>query len=171
MSCGESAPLTDDYSIAGRENPLAALIDQMQQNWDLGDNAANDDLVIEIREHIRRQRVTAEFGGPDSPLTRYGPVRERPAQGGHPPKWDEDMIDSRWMPENTQAVAEDVDYWSEHGVQVVSIRPRIDGSGAVIGVRRLTNHIATAMRQRYSFPVHCWDAPPPPAQPKPTPPW
>ena len=77
------------------------------------------------------------------------------------------MTRNRWMPEHTQAVADDVDYWSEHGVQVISIRPRVDGSGAVIGVRRLTNHIVTAMRQRYSFPVYCWDAPEPPIPPKP----
>src|ERR1051326_4210585 len=143
----------------------------MQQNWDLGDNAANDDLVFEIREHIRRQRVTTESGCPDLSPTPHEQALDGPAQDGHPPKWDDDMTRDRWMPEHTQAVADDVDYWSEHGVQVVSIRPRVDGSGAVIGVRRLTNHIVTAMRQRYSFPVYCWDAPSPPAPPRPTPPW
>lgn len=163
MSCGEFASLADDYP-GGRPNPLAALIDQMQQNWDLGDNAANDDLVFEIREHIRRQRMAAESGGTDLPPTRDH-------LGGPPQGREGDMSGGRWMPEHTQAVADDVDYWSEHGVQVISIRPRVDGSGAVIGVRRLTNHIATAMQQRYNFPVYCWDAPPPPAPPKPIPPW
>lgn len=150
MSCGEFASLTDDQPTPGRDNPLAALIDQLQQNWDLGNNAANDDLVVQIREHIRRQRLTAEAGSPDPE-----PAQQRPPMSG-----DGDMTGGRWMPEHTQAVADDVGYWSEHGVQVVSIRPRVDGSGAVIGVRRLTNHIATAMQQRYSFPVYCWDAPP-----------
>lgn len=175
MSGGEHAPLTDDSDTVGRENPLAALIDQMQQNWDLGDNAANDDLIVEIREHIRTQR-RKEFDCIDLPPTRNGHAMGGHAMsghplGGHPPGRDDDMTCGPSMPEHTQAVADDVGYWSEHGVQVVSIRPRLDGSGAVIGVRRLTNHIATAMQQRYNFPVYCWDAPPPPAQPKPTPPW
>lgn len=169
MSGGEFASLTDDH-LGSRESPLAALIDQLQQNWDLGDNAANDDLVFEIREHIRRQRLLAESGGTGRP-----PARDRGPEG-HPPEGHQqgsegDMSGGRWMPEHTQAVADDVGYWSAHGVQVVSIRPRVDGSGAVIGIRRLTNHIATAMQQRYNFPVYCWDAPPPPVPPKPIPPW
>lgn len=175
MSCGECTPLTGDYDTVGGENPLAALIDQMQQNWDLGDNAANDDLVVEIREHIRRQRVK-ESGYSDLSPARRGHVTGGHAMdgrlmGAHPFGRDDEMTCGRWMPEHTQAVADDVDYWSQHGVQVISIRPRVDGSGAVIGVRRLTNHIATAMQQRYNFPVYCWDAPPPPAPPTPRPPW
>ncbi|HEU0086555.1 MAG TPA: hypothetical protein VFQ77_02685 [Pseudonocardiaceae bacterium] len=42
----------------GRGHPLADLIDQLQQNWDQGDNAANDDIVVQIREHIRRQQCS-----------------------------------------------------------------------------------------------------------------
>ena len=170
MSGGEYVPLPDGYGTVSRKNPLAALIDQLQQNWDLGDNVANDDLVVEIRAHIRRQRMTTEFGCPDLSPTQHGRTLEGHPQGGYPSKRDDDMTGG-WVPEHTQAVADDVDYWSEHGVQVVSIRPRLDGSGAVIGVRRLTNHIATAMQQRYNFPVYCWDAPSPPIPPKPTPPW
>ena len=151
MSDGEPAPLAHDPVVIDRENPLAALIDQLQQNWDLGNNAANDDLVVQIRDHIRRQRSRAEFGCADLAA----------AQADQRTGTDADLAGGRWLPEHTQAVADDVDYWSEQGVQVVSIRPRIDGSGAVIGVRRLTNHIASAMQQRYSFPVYCWDAPPP----------
>ncbi len=153
MSAGEPAPLTDaqdEWAAPAQENLLAALIDQMQQNWDLGNDAANDVLVVQIREHIRRQRVRAEPG-----CAEPAPPRRR-----HPIGRDGDVAGGRWMPEDTQAVADDVDYWSEHGVQVVSIRPRVDGSGAVIGVRRLTNHITIAMQQRYTFPVYCWDVPP-----------
>lgn len=150
MSCGERVPLTGRRP-GGGDNPLAALIDQMQQNWDLGDNAANDDLVIRIREHIRQQRLQT-----DAYSVERAPAQDNPSRGT-----DADPVGGRWMPEHTQAVADDVDYWSAHGVQVVSIRPRVDGSGAVIGVRRLTNHIAAAMQQRYSFPVYCWEAPPP----------
>lgn len=158
MSAGERPPPVGRYPADG-DNPLAALIDQMQQNWDLGDNIANDDLVIRIREHIREQRLQAEVCSVDRAAARpgdlIGPYRDRGTGAGG------DMAGGRWLPEHTQAVADDVDYWSRHGVHVVSIRPRVDGCGAVIGVRRLTNHIAVAMQQRYSFPVYCWDAPPP----------
>lgn len=47
---------------ADHVNSLAAMIDQLQQNWDLGDDAANDDLVLQIRQHIRRQRLSVEPG-------------------------------------------------------------------------------------------------------------
>ncbi len=163
MSC-EPASSTDDQDqrvVVSDENPLAALIDQLQRNWDQGDNAANDDLVVRIREHIRRQRSNDDLGRDDlTPALRFAGREDdggRVDDGGRM----DDMAAVRWIPENTQAVADDVDYWSEHGVQVVSIRPRVDGSGAVIGVRRLTNHIVTAIQQRYPFPVHCWDASPP----------
>lgn len=154
MSGGERAPLTGRCAGFG-DNPLAALIDQMQQNWDLGDNAANDDLVIQIREHIRQQRLRADVYSVD----RAQEQPEHPEYEENPSAPGADMPGGRWMPEHTQAVADDVDYWSEHGIQVVSIRPRVDGSGAVIGVRRLTDHVAAAMQQRYSFPVYCWEAP------------
>lgn len=38
---------------------LATLIEQLQENWDHDNNAANDELVMRIREHIRRQRAAA----------------------------------------------------------------------------------------------------------------
>lgn len=47
---------------ADHANPLAAMIDQLQQNWHLGDDAANEDLVVQIRQHIRRQRLSVEPG-------------------------------------------------------------------------------------------------------------
>jgi len=43
-------------------NPLAAMIDQLRENWDRGNDAANDDLVVQIRQHIRRQRLSVEPG-------------------------------------------------------------------------------------------------------------
>ncbi|MGH3925999.1 MAG: hypothetical protein ACRDTT_24600 [Pseudonocardiaceae bacterium] len=61
MSC-EPSPRPDDQDdlvIDRQENPLVALIYQMEQNWDQGNNAANDDLVVQIREHIRRQQAAA----------------------------------------------------------------------------------------------------------------
>ncbi|MGH3798123.1 MAG: hypothetical protein ACRDSP_25005 [Pseudonocardiaceae bacterium] len=60
MSC-ESPPHPDDQdelATDSQENPVAALIDQMTRNWDHGNNAANDDLVVRIREHIRQQQTT-----------------------------------------------------------------------------------------------------------------
>ena len=61
MSC-ELTPHPDgQYELVSDSpgNRLAALIDQMEQNWDQGDDAANDDLVVRIREHIRQQVTTA----------------------------------------------------------------------------------------------------------------
>lgn len=43
-------------------NSLGAMIDQLRKNWDLGDDAANDDLVVQIRQHIRNQRLNVEPG-------------------------------------------------------------------------------------------------------------
>lgn len=60
MSC-ELTPHPDDQCELVGDSPgnrLAALIDQMEQNWDQGNNAANDDLVVRIREHIRQQQAT-----------------------------------------------------------------------------------------------------------------
>lgn len=126
---------------------LAALIDQLRQNWDTDDHAANDDLVIRIRELIRSQR---ESGGPEYPDG---------AEDDEPLGPDEPTRGAAPMHEHTKAVVDDVDYWSEHGVQVVSVRARVDGPGAVVGVRRLTNTVIAAMQARYAFPVYCWDAP------------
>lgn len=60
MSC--ELPPDPDYDQdepgIDQENSLAALIDRMAQNWDQGNNAANDDLVVQIREHIRQQQAT-----------------------------------------------------------------------------------------------------------------
>ena len=47
----------DELVIDGQNMSLAALVDQMHQNWDRGDNAANDDLVVQIRDHIRRHQT------------------------------------------------------------------------------------------------------------------
>lgn len=47
---------------ADHANSLAAMIDQLQENWDRGDDEANDDLVLQIRQHIRRQRLSVEPG-------------------------------------------------------------------------------------------------------------
>ncbi len=76
MSC-ELRPHPDEQYelvIDSPGNRLAALIDQMEQNWDQGNNAANDDLVVRIREHIRQQQATTalltgdgrEQNGPDA---------------------------------------------------------------------------------------------------------
>ena len=46
--------------IEGQESFLAALVDQMHRNWALGDNAANDELVVQIRDHIRRHQAVAQ---------------------------------------------------------------------------------------------------------------
>ena len=46
----------DKLVINDQATSLVALVDQMHQNWDRGDNAANDDLVVQIREHIRRHQ-------------------------------------------------------------------------------------------------------------------
>lgn len=140
-----------DQVIAGNDDPLTTLIDQLQRNWDQGDNAANDDLVVRIRERIRCQR---EADAPDRRDTIPDP-------DGYPTEGYDDRAVAGRLPEHPQAVADDLGYWSGHGVQVVSIRSRIDGSGAVIGIHRLTNHITTAMQERYAFPVYCWDAPSP----------
>lgn len=43
---------------------LATLIEQLQENWDHDDNAANDELVMRIRELIRRQRAAASGAHP-----------------------------------------------------------------------------------------------------------
>jgi len=154
--------MTDDFPRPGDDQGeqvirddgdlLANLISQLQRNWDRDDNAANDDLVVRIREHMRSQRDAAA-----PPRWDTTPALDVECPTG----WDEDTTAGRRLPEHPQAVADDLGYWSGHGVQVVSIRSRIDGSGAVIGVHRLTNHIITAMQQRYAFPVHCWDAPSP----------
>ncbi|MGH3904428.1 MAG: hypothetical protein ACRDTE_09595 [Pseudonocardiaceae bacterium] len=64
MSCEPPHPDDQDQLITdSQENPLAALIDQMQQNWDRGNNAANDDLVFQIRQHIRQQQAGAAHHG------------------------------------------------------------------------------------------------------------
>jgi hypothetical protein len=47
----------DELVIDAQNVSLAALVEQMHQNWDRGDNAANDDLVVQIREHIRRHQA------------------------------------------------------------------------------------------------------------------
>lgn len=51
-----------DADVADPANPLAAMIDQLQENWDLGDDEANDDLMVQIRRHIRRERLSVEPG-------------------------------------------------------------------------------------------------------------
>lgn len=59
---------TGDHEVwePGTEaNPLAALIDRLQRNWAVGDNTANDDLMVQIREYIRRQRLRDEIYGDD----------------------------------------------------------------------------------------------------------
>lgn len=44
--------------MSGHGSPqLGALLDQLHRNWDRGDNAANDDLVLLIREQIRRHHA------------------------------------------------------------------------------------------------------------------
>ncbi|MGH3907179.1 MAG: hypothetical protein ACRDTE_23835 [Pseudonocardiaceae bacterium] len=60
MSCELTPHPDDQYELVidSPGNRLAALIDQMEQNWDQGNNAANDDLVVRIREHIRQQQAT-----------------------------------------------------------------------------------------------------------------
>ncbi len=57
----EPTPVGEDLDGAPLEDGdvlLTALIEQMHRNWDQGNNAANDDLVVRIREHIRSQRET-----------------------------------------------------------------------------------------------------------------
>jgi hypothetical protein len=141
----------DERGVADNDDLLTLMIDELQRNWEREDNAANDELVIRIREHLRSQRPATP-----SPFGDTGSEWD-----GYPAEWNEDWAAVPRLPQHTQTVADDLAYWSGHGVQVVSIRPRIDGVGAVIGIRRLTNHIVTAMRERYAFPVHCWDALPP----------
>ncbi|MCA1705207.1 MAG: hypothetical protein LC808_18900 [Actinobacteria bacterium] len=53
-----------DYDHDGRStpmpaDPLATLIEQLQENWHHDNHAANDELVMRIREHIRRQQAAA----------------------------------------------------------------------------------------------------------------
>jgi hypothetical protein len=54
-----SGDYLDRQLVPGYDSLLTNLIEQMHRNWDQGDNAANDDLVVRIREHIRSQRETA----------------------------------------------------------------------------------------------------------------
>jgi hypothetical protein len=59
---GELGPAGRVQDECGTPEPadlLATLIEQLQENWDHGDNAANDDVVMRIREHIRRQQAAA----------------------------------------------------------------------------------------------------------------
>lgn len=60
----ESLPSAGDQdellAIDGQDISLAVLLDQIHQNWALGDNAANDDLVMQIREHIRRRQAATQ---------------------------------------------------------------------------------------------------------------
>lgn len=56
---------SSDSSEAGgidQANHLAAMIDQLQENWDRGDDVTNDELVMRIRKHIHRQRLSVELG-------------------------------------------------------------------------------------------------------------
>lgn len=55
---GPSGDYRGEQTLAGADSVLTDLIEQMHRNWDQGNNAANDDLVVQIREHIRRQRET-----------------------------------------------------------------------------------------------------------------
>ncbi|MGH3923633.1 MAG: hypothetical protein ACRDTT_12325 [Pseudonocardiaceae bacterium] len=58
------AVFSDNPNGAGADhaNSLAAMIDQLQEKWELGDAAANDDLVLQIRQRIHRQRRSIEPG-------------------------------------------------------------------------------------------------------------
>ena len=58
----ETAPSSDgpDAGCIDQANHLAAMIDQLRESWDLGDDLANDDLVVQIRKHIHRQRLSVE---------------------------------------------------------------------------------------------------------------
>lgn len=60
----DAAALSDSPDGVGADhaNSLAAMIDQLQHNWHLGDDAANEDLVGQIRQHIRMQRLSVEPG-------------------------------------------------------------------------------------------------------------
>lgn len=66
MSCEPPHPDDQDQLvIESQKNSLAALIDQMRQNWDQDNNAANDDLVVQIRQHIRQQQAGAHHSTAD----------------------------------------------------------------------------------------------------------
>jgi hypothetical protein len=54
-----SGAQSDGQVATSSDSLLTTLIEQMHRNWDQGNNAANDDLVVRIREHIRSQRETA----------------------------------------------------------------------------------------------------------------
>ncbi|MFN2496392.1 MAG: hypothetical protein ABR608_10875 [Pseudonocardiaceae bacterium] len=59
---GEAPPSGEhrgEAALAGADSVLTTLIEQMHRNWDQGNNAANDDLVVRIRDHIRSQRETS----------------------------------------------------------------------------------------------------------------
>ncbi|MGH3794524.1 MAG: hypothetical protein ACRDRT_06005 [Pseudonocardiaceae bacterium] len=47
----------DEQYVLIPPNRLAALVDQMQRNWDHDNHAANEVLVVRIREHIRQQQA------------------------------------------------------------------------------------------------------------------
>ena len=64
---GEPTPADEDLdgpALPDGDALLTTLIEQMHRNWDQGDNAANDVLMVRIREHIRSQRETAMTGSP-----------------------------------------------------------------------------------------------------------
>lgn len=60
----DPTPLGDspEVSCIDQANHLAAMIDQLQENWNLGEDVANDDLMVQIRKHIHRQRLSVESG-------------------------------------------------------------------------------------------------------------
>lgn len=60
----EPTPSSDspDGVGADHENPLAAMIDQLQENWYQGDDVASDGLMVQIRQYIRSQRLSIEPG-------------------------------------------------------------------------------------------------------------
>lgn len=58
MIGGPSGEFRGEQTLAGADFLLTDLIEQMYRNWDQGNNAANSDLVVRIREHIRHQRKT-----------------------------------------------------------------------------------------------------------------
>lgn len=59
MSCEPPTRPADQDEVVNQEDPLLALINQMGLNWDQDDNAANDDLVLQIHERIRLLWATA----------------------------------------------------------------------------------------------------------------
>ncbi|MGH3978023.1 MAG: hypothetical protein ACRDRZ_03315 [Pseudonocardiaceae bacterium] len=54
----------DEQVIASREDLTAALLGQMERNWERGDNAANDDLVVQICDVIRLRQEAAACDDP-----------------------------------------------------------------------------------------------------------